>query len=176
MVSPSNRVARLATVKMEACTTEHAPGNEEIRRAEFDSSPEAAKADEDEICYLSGKPYFDIIIGKTHLNRPRGLYPPISMTQRLPRATIPAVLRHRGKTWNMSYCGDAARPRFDYKWKAFVADNHLKVGDGCVFELMESDSRNAVFKVMIVRGEIPPELQALIDSRGKSEAVPIVID
>ncbi|KAL7126035.1 hypothetical protein ABFS83_14G158100 [Erythranthe nasuta] len=174
MVSPSNRVdARLAAVKMEACTAEHAPENEESRRAEFGSSSEA---DEEEICYLSGKPYFDIIIGKTHLDRPRGLYTPISMTQRLPRATIPAVLRHGGKTWNMSYCGDAARPRFDYKWKAFVADNNLKIGDGCVFELMEPDSKNAVFKVMIVRGDIPPELQALIDSRGKSEAVPIVID
>ncbi|KAL7083489.1 hypothetical protein ACP275_14G166200 [Erythranthe tilingii] len=98
------------------------------------------------------------------------------MTQRLPRATIPAVLRHGGKTWNVSYCGDAARPRFDYKWKAFVADNNLKIGYGCVFELMESDSKKAVFKVMIVRGDIPPELQALIDSRGKSEAAPIVID
>ncbi|KAL7083487.1 hypothetical protein ACP275_14G166100 [Erythranthe tilingii] len=176
MVSPSKRVAQLAAVKMEACTTENAPENEEIRHTRFGSSSEAAKLDEDEIRYLSGKPYFDVVLSKSHISPTFGLLFPASMIRELPRATVPAVLKNGGKTWNMSYCGGGVRPKLDSRWKTFVADNNLKIGDGCVFELMESTGTNLVFKVMIVRGDIPTELQELIDSRGKSGNTPIVLD
>ncbi|KAL7083490.1 hypothetical protein ACP275_14G166300 [Erythranthe tilingii] len=152
-----------------------APEHEEIGSARFDSSSKAAKADEDEICYLSGKPYFDLVLSKSHL-LPNGLFVPVTISNMLPRTTVPVVLRHGGKTWNMSYVGNVVRRRFDSQWKTFVADNNLKVGDGCVFELMESSGTNLVFKVIIARGDIPPQLQELIDSRGKSDEAPIVLD
>ncbi|KAK6143094.1 hypothetical protein DH2020_023442 [Rehmannia glutinosa] len=68
------------------------------------------------------------------------------------------------------------RPRFGSKWKEFVIDNHLKSGDACVFELIEPVRIYPVLKVHILRGDLPPELLELMDTRGKTANAPIVID
>lgn len=99
------------------------------------------------------------------------------MVPLLPHATVPVVLRHGGKNWNLSYIGDARNPRFDSKcWRTFVAENHLKFGDACVFELMETSRTSLTFKVHILRNHLPPELLAVIDSRGKTPETPIELD
>ena len=59
-------------------------------------------------------------------------------------------------------------------WKEFVDDNNLKVGDGCVFELMECSSTKLVFKAQILRGDIPAEL--LDKYSGEDGENPILID
>lgn len=76
----------------------------------------------------------------------------------------------------MSYTGDCSFPMFDSNWKAFVLENELKVGDTCVFELMECSRTNLRFKVHILRGDLPPELLTKVNSRGKTSDAPIVLD
>ncbi|RWV92093.1 hypothetical protein BHE74_00059210 [Ensete ventricosum] len=71
----------------------------------------------------------------------------------LPRSTVPVVLSYGSRTWEVAYCGDQSFQRFGEGWKNFVDDNNLKEGDGCVFELM--DTENIQFKVQILRGDLP---------------------
>lgn len=59
----------------------------------------------------------------------------------------------------MMYNGANRLKQFDRSsWGAFVNANDLKAGDGCVFELMECSSAKLVFRVQILRGDIPAEL------------------
>ncbi|KAL6124654.1 hypothetical protein ACLB2K_077166 [Fragaria x ananassa] len=79
-------------------------------------------------------------------------------------------------TWEMT-CNAAKKTsqvRVDSRsWKAFVDDNNLKVGDGCVFELMECSGTKLMFRVQILRGDIPAEL---VDKySGEAAANPFVI-
>ncbi|GFP93914.1 B3 domain-containing protein os04g0386900 [Phtheirospermum japonicum] len=131
-------------------------------------------AEEDEIYYLTEKvPFFDVVLSKSHVNQ---LNLPVSGVSLLPRTAVPVVLRHGGKNWTVQYNGDSLRPRFDCKWKYFVIDNKLKQGDACVFEAIDPSPKNLTFKVHILRGELPPEMLALVDIRGKTSESPIVID
>ncbi|KAL6513500.1 hypothetical protein OROGR_020986 [Orobanche gracilis] len=91
---------------------------------------------------------------------------PVSVHKMLPCAAVPVVLRYGGKNWTVCYTGDSKRPRFDSKWKNFVIDNHLKYGDACVFELTDPSRTKPVFKVHILRADLPPELLELVDIRG----------
>ena len=63
--------------------------------------------------------------------------------------------------------------RFDINWRKFADDNSLKIGDGCVFELEECTSTKLVFRVQILKGDIPPELAQKIP--GASANYPINI-
>ena len=75
----------------------------------------------------------------------------------------------------MVYDGTSDRhKKFDTSWRSFVDDNNLKVGDACVFELEENNSKSIVFKVQILRGDIPPELLPKIPV-GTSIESPIII-
>ncbi|KAI3448970.1 hypothetical protein Pfo_005635 [Paulownia fortunei] len=165
MFSPSKQGARLLAVKKEVQWRNP--------HARLVSSSEA---EEDDIYHLSGKPFFDVILAKSHVMPPYTLSLPTNMLLALPRATVPVALRHGGKNWKLSYIGDSSRPRFDSKWKTFVTENHLKFGDACVFELIEPSSTNLLFKVHILRGDLPPDLLAVVDSRGKTPDTPIVLD
>lgn len=66
--------------------------------------------------------------------------------------------------------------KFDSGWRAFINDNNLKAGDACVFELIERSSKKLVFRVQILRGDIPPEFQGKVSSEGESSNTPIVIE
>ncbi|KAL8457619.1 hypothetical protein ACS0TY_035473 [Phlomoides rotata] len=102
---------------------------------------------------------------------------PTHMVPFLPRATVPVVHSYGGKNRNLSYNGDYKPPKFDRQWKIFVAENHLKIGDACVFELMENNGKNLRFKVHILGpGDMPAELQELIKSRGQTLEAPICIN
>lgn len=67
----------------------------------------------------------------------------------------------------MRYCGDSSLKRLDHGWSKFAIDNNLKVGDGCVFEL--TNTENIKFRVRILRGEIPTP------AGGQSSDHPILI-
>ncbi|KAL0464364.1 UNVERIFIED_CONTAM: B3 domain-containing protein [Sesamum latifolium] len=136
---------------------------------------EAAKPEEDDIPYLTGKPFFDVVLAKSHVNPIYHFQLPVRITRELPRTTIPVVLRYNRKNWNLDYIGNCTNPRFDPKWRTFVDDNKLEIGDACVFELMERSAMNIKFKVHILKGDLPPELQAVINSRGTMED-PIELD
>ncbi|KAL2478450.1 B3 domain-containing protein [Forsythia ovata] len=135
-----------------------------------------AEMEEDNIHYLSGKPFFHLVLSKSHVNRPFQFRTPVKFIPLLPSARVPVILRHGGKNWNMSYIGNCGFPRFDSNWKTFVLENDLKIGDACVFELMECSSTNLRFKVHVLRGDLPPELLAKVNSRGKTQDAPIVLD
>ncbi|KAG8363534.1 hypothetical protein BUALT_Bualt19G0032400 [Buddleja alternifolia] len=154
----------------------HLKKKKKKKNAPLVSSSEAAEVEENHIYHLSDKPFFDIVLVRSHVMPPYILCLPVNVIDMLPRATIPVVLRHKGKNWNMSYAGDSSRPRFGPKWRTFVTENNLKVGDACVFELMEPTNTNLKLRVLILRGDTPPELLALVDTRGKTSVTPIVVD
>ena len=63
------------------------------------------------------------------------------------------------------------RKRFDSSWKTFVIDNNLKVGDGCVFELMELSEEKLKFRAQILRGDIPSQFQDSEDGESADTAI-----
>lgn len=98
---------------------------------------------------------------------------PKSFYAELPAATLPVVLSCGNKSWAVSYLGDCKQRRFDSRWRNFAVDNHLKVGDACIFELMDS-GKSLKFKVQILDGSIPSFVAAL--DYGSSSNSPITID
>ncbi|KAL2234248.1 UNVERIFIED_CONTAM: B3 domain-containing protein [Sesamum indicum] len=146
----------------------------EKQKSKLPMKLEAAKSEEDDIPYLTGKPFFDVVLAKSHVNPSYHFQLPVRIARELPRTTIPVVLRYNRKNWNLDYIGNCANPRFDPKWRKFVVDNNLEIGDACVFELMEH-STTIKFRVHILRGDLPPELQVAINSRGTLEN-PIELD
>ncbi|XP_030553101.1 B3 domain-containing protein Os04g0386900-like [Rhodamnia argentea] len=121
---------------------------------------------------LSGKPFFDLILSKSHLYPRYNLFIPAGMQLLLPSQNTRVVLTYKDKTWDVMLYGKGKR--FDSSWRHFVDDNHLKAGDACVFELMECLSTKVTFKVQILRGDLPAELLANIS--GETAAAPIVIE
>ncbi|KAL5998494.1 hypothetical protein ACLOJK_009437 [Asimina triloba] len=82
------------------------------------------------------------------------------------------VLHCRGKRWEMKYHGNRQCHMFDYRWKYFIVDNSLKVGDALIFELI--GNKKVEFKVQILNGKIPSV--ALPCNEKGSSATPIIID
>ncbi|XP_058730598.1 B3 domain-containing protein Os04g0386900-like [Vicia villosa] len=139
----------------------------------------------DEIKPLSGKPYFHVVIAKSHVSPRNVMVPSGKMCQKLPYdATIPTVLNCRGKSWDMTYNGQNKFKQFDTTgWRNFVKDNNLKIGDACVFELMENSEEKIVFEVQILRGGFPgideceeePIFRSKLSGTGESDS-PYVIE
>ncbi|KAL1540009.1 B3 domain-containing protein REM16-like [Salvia divinorum] len=121
---------------------------------------------------LSGnKDFFDVILSKTNVSSTHYLRPQAHILPKLPGATVPLVLRHGDKQWQMLYIGDEKRPRFESAgWKRFVNDNNLQEGDACIFEVMESTSQILRLDVVILRNTmyLPPALLSKIESQGKT--------
>lgn len=113
-----------------------------------------AEMEDIEYYTISGKkPYFSLILAKSHVCRPYQVCIPSKIHTELPSAFIPMVLNSRGKNWNTIYHGSGSIKRF--VWKKFAIDNDLKVGDCCFFELMECTTKKVEFKVIILRGNLP---------------------
>lgn len=71
----------------------------------------------------------------------------------------------------MRYLGSRSIRRFDGGWRHFAVDNGLRIGDGCVFELI--DDKNLRFEVRVLSGQVP---SMFASSSGRSNDVPIVVD
>ncbi|RRT32953.1 hypothetical protein B296_00059078 [Ensete ventricosum] len=95
---------------------------------------------------------------------PRRFYP------FLPSACVPVTLSYGNRAWKMKYSGKGILRRLCSGWKKFAVDTDLKVGDGCVLELM--DSNNILFKVQILRQGVLP----VKSDKGLSPDAPISID
>ncbi|XP_057249909.1 B3 domain-containing protein Os06g0112300 [Beta vulgaris subsp. vulgaris] len=100
---------------------------------------------------------------------------PQPFTRLLPNKTVPVILTCGGRSWETTYLGDNAayQKKFDQRWRAFAEDNMLKVGDACVFELMECSDTSLKFKVQVLRGDFPSIL--LGDQDGTIDN-PIVVE
>ncbi|CAL5398298.1 unnamed protein product [Camellia sinensis] len=105
---------------------------------------------DDKFWPLSGKPCFHVFLVKSQLKPLYHLVLPVKIQSMLPCSTVPVVLTYCGKKWEMIYYGEKSAKRFN--WKEFAIDNGLKVGDACVFELMEISKTNLKFRVQILRG------------------------
>ncbi|KAG0473102.1 hypothetical protein HPP92_014959 [Vanilla planifolia] len=138
----------------------------DLPRARQDNNQLASKRS---IAPLMGIPYFTSIMSKSQVQSPYLLVIPNSFNKSLPRANVAAVLVCGGKTWDIKYCGDCSLRRFGSGWKKFAKDNDLKIGDGCIFELM--DNKELKFRVQILDGQIPTKFV----KRGSSDR-PICID
>ncbi|XP_004307181.1 PREDICTED: B3 domain-containing protein Os04g0386900-like [Fragaria vesca subsp. vesca] len=94
----------------------------------------------DEFWPLSGRPYFDIILTKSHVKPIYQMEIPTTLDPNLPAGTsVPMVLSFGENSWEMTYNETKRLKLVDrHSWKAFVDDNSLKAGDGCIFELMGS--------------------------------------
>ncbi|XP_061360379.1 B3 domain-containing protein Os04g0386900-like isoform X2 [Gastrolobium bilobum] len=132
----------------------------------------------DEIKPLSGKPYYHVVLSKTHLSTRYVMGPSNNLFSKLPSHAVPAVLNYRGKSWDMMYNGQNTPPkRFTSDgWRNFADDNCLKVGDACIFELMENSKEKIIFEVQILRGDIPSKFLENEMIFGQNAEVPIVID
>ncbi|CAL9176446.1 unnamed protein product, partial [Musa hybrid cultivar] len=126
---------------------------------------------QEKIVPLSGNRFFTCILSKTSCYMYRMALPK-RIRELLPLSTVPVVLSYGSRTWEVVYCGDQSFQRFGQGWKNFVADNNLKEGDGCVFELM--DTENIQFKVQILRGDLPAFRAGGGDGQSSDEV--IVID
>ncbi|ONK61553.1 uncharacterized protein A4U43_C08F31160 [Asparagus officinalis] len=107
----------------------------------------------DRIAPLSGNPYFTSIVVKTQVTDPFSLVIPRCFRRFLPNSSVDVVLYCRGKRWKAKYSGQLTLKRINTGWRDFALDNKLKVGDGCVYELM--DCNKLEFRVQILQGEVP---------------------
>ncbi|CAL5331002.1 unnamed protein product [Camellia sinensis] len=134
-----------------------------------------AESEVDEFWPLSGKPYFHVFLSKSQLKPLYQLHLPVKAHPVLPSSRIPVVLTYRGKNWEIILHGDSSRKRFDPpSWRTFASDNDLKVGDACLFELVEFSSSNHKFRVQILRGDFPSVLLERVN--GETPNTPIVVD
>lgn len=100
---------------------------------------------------------------------------PAKLHPDLPAKTVPAVVTCRGKAWDMMFLGGSTKRRLDTQsWKKFASENNLKVGDALFWEVMENGDEKVTFKVQIIRGDFPSELEARVN--GKTKDTPIIID
>ncbi|XAR54273.1 hypothetical protein NMG60_11029331 [Bertholletia excelsa] len=127
-----------------------------------------------EIFPLSGKPFFNVVLQRSNLGPYYQLVLPAKIHPVLPFATVPAVLTYRGRNWETLYHGDFPLKRFHTSWKTFAMDNHLRVGDACVFEVMECSRININFRVQILRGDFPAELLPRLS--GATPHSPLVLE
>lgn len=150
-------------------------GQELSKHDEQESEPASTMVNQDdEIEPLSGKPFFHLILQKSHVSTPYQLVVPARFAPILPQERVPAILTCGTRKWEMKYFGDhRTHKRLELPhWRTFVEDNKLKVGDACVFELMEN-GRTVKFKVQILRGDFPSVLLERIDGVKDN---PILID
>ncbi|XP_020412913.1 B3 domain-containing protein Os04g0386900, partial [Prunus persica] len=127
----------------------------------------------DEFWPLSGKPFFDVVLTKTTIKPMYQLVVPGKFNATLPSCSIHTVLAFRGKNWEIIYHESSSCKRLD-NWRPFAIDNNLKVGGACVFEQLECSSTRLVFRVQILRGDIPSEF--LDKLNGDNVDAPIVLE
>ncbi|CAD6263975.1 unnamed protein product [Miscanthus lutarioriparius] len=123
---------------------------------------------------LLGKPYFTCILCKSHVNQPFQVVVPRSLAPFLPATTVPAKVTWQGRSWEMRFTGGRQIQRLEAGWRGFALDNGLKLGDGCVFELLDGKAEGVVFRVQVLRADIPEEIRER--AGGYTSSTPILID
>uniref|UniRef100_I1P630 TF-B3 domain-containing protein n=1 Tax=Oryza glaberrima TaxID=4538 RepID=I1P630_ORYGL len=139
--------------------------------------PEPEKVARHGVLPLLGKPYFTCIMCKSHVQPPFQVVVPRSFAPLLPSRTTPATLSWRGRSWGMRFTGGRLIQRLEAGWRGFAVDNDLRLGDGCVFELLVGgggEQERVEFRVQVLRAEIPARIRGR--AGGYTSATPIVID
>ncbi|XP_042432030.1 B3 domain-containing protein Os04g0386900-like [Zingiber officinale] len=125
-----------------------------------------------EIVPLSGNPYFTRTLSRYDVHDYR-LSIPKQFSHHMPKDSARALLFCGDKMWEVHYVYHKDNKYFRRSgWRAFVVDNDMHMGDGCVFELMDKEKMH--FKVQILRGDAP-DLPCL-GGDGRNSSDPILID
>ncbi|KAK8916178.1 B3 domain-containing protein [Platanthera zijinensis] len=127
---------------------------------------EPTAALQDKILPLEGKPYFTLVVAESHLCR-HFIVIPENFLEFLPPSSTSLILSCREKEWVVRCIAYARSKVIRSGWKQFAIDNKLKIGDGCVFELLDDDEMK--LRVQILSGEVPA-------ANGDNIENPIVID
>ncbi|KAK7400709.1 hypothetical protein VNO78_11982 [Psophocarpus tetragonolobus] len=131
----------------------------------------------DEVKPLSGKPYEHHLLSSSNLHPRYHLMLAINLRSELPSIAVPTILTYKGKDWTMIYSGQSKQQILSNSgWKKFAVDNCLRVGDACIFELMECKDNKVIFEVQILRGDIPFSSELLENDLGLSPHNPIVLN
>ncbi|VAH47235.1 unnamed protein product [Triticum turgidum subsp. durum] len=139
--------------------------------------PESAKAclevekTQPRILPLLGKPYFACVVCKSHVQQPFQVVVPRSLAPFLPSKPTPATLTWQGRTWEMRFTGGRHIQRLEAGWRSFALDNALRLGDGCVFELVGGDGESIMFRVQVLRAEIPASIRQRAGGYTPSSAI-----
>ncbi|XP_021758828.1 B3 domain-containing protein Os06g0112300-like [Chenopodium quinoa] len=130
--------------------------------------------EDEEIEPLSGYPMFHVTLYKSHVSSPYQLTIPAESAHILPHKTATVTLTRGKKSWKTTYFGShPTHKRFDFSsWKEFAVDNNLKVGDVCIFELIELSGEALKLKVQVLRGDFP---SILLGNDGTSDN-PIIVE
>ncbi|KAF8765549.1 hypothetical protein HU200_008436 [Digitaria exilis] len=123
---------------------------------------------------LLGKPYFTCIMCKSHVRPPFQVVVPRSLAPFLPEATAPAAVTWRGRSWGMRFTGGRQIQRLEAGWRGFALDNGLRLGDGCVLELVDGRPERVVFSAQVLRADIPEAIRER--AGGYTSSSPILID
>ncbi|VAI68765.1 unnamed protein product [Triticum turgidum subsp. durum] len=138
--------------------------------------------EDEETTPLSGdQSFFTAIMCKTHVQKPYLLIILSHFQHRLPAKRAAVVLRCRGSSWIMSYCGDTKLKRLDQGWEHFAVHNRLQVGDACVFELVsgyagDGGKREVVLEVQVLRRGGLPEPEDLATKGDTADEGIIILD
>ncbi|XP_020244817.1 B3 domain-containing protein Os04g0386900-like [Asparagus officinalis] len=144
--------------------------NEGRRRAsKLRKESHHASCKRDRIVPLAGNPYFTSIFVKSQISE---LVIPKCFRHFLPNYSVQVILSCGDRSWRVKYSGQLFLKRITTGWREFALDNKLKVGDGCIYELL--DRKHLEFRVQILRGEVPPMFAC--DLYGRSSDRPVIID
>ncbi|XBI34291.1 hypothetical protein VPH35_120118 [Triticum aestivum] len=140
---------------------------------------QCAGEDEETIPLSGDRAFFTAVMCKTHVQKPYVLVIPAHFQRPLPARRTPVVLRCRGSSWIMSYCGHTTLKNLDAGWADFAIHDRLQVEDACVFELLSRDAEDVskgkvVLEVQVLRGGGLPEPEDLA-TKGDTTDEPIVI-
>ncbi|PKA53257.1 B3 domain-containing protein [Apostasia shenzhenica] len=81
---------------------------------------------------------------------------PSNFRQYVPSSSALIILCCRGKEWAVTCSVYKKFALLSRGWRKFLADNNMKAGDGCVFELMNSgEMEQKKFRVQILDGQLP---------------------
>lgn len=97
---------------------------------------------------------------------------PRSFAPFLPSKSVLATLIWQDRSWEMRFTGGRLVQRLEAGWRSFAVDNNLRLGDGCVFELV--DGERVVFRVQVLHADIPVRIRER--AGGYTSSSPIVID
>ncbi|KAI3861331.1 hypothetical protein MKW92_022505 [Papaver armeniacum] len=123
--------------------------------AEFQATLEAVGE------FKSENPFFKIVMQASYIQRRLVRVPAVFANSHLRNITetVITLMVSDGRTWKVRYVSrPPANKRLSHGWRKFVADNDLKEGDVCVFELVD---RNNIEMIVHIFGQQKPSVRKL---------------
>jgi hypothetical protein len=100
---------------------------------------------------------------------------PRSLAPFLPSTTAPATLTWCGRSWDMRFTGGRQIQRLEAGWRGFALDSSLRLGDGCVFELVDGATEGGTirFSMQVLRAHVPSAIRERAGEYNSSSPIEI---